>query len=144
MAHPVVLQPSCHRDGTKRASAWRSRVAGRARTIGNRVYPKRVSRVQIPPSPPIRSSGNNYFYVVSRTFSLFVNFTECTESCIHFFRIVCRKSCRPGAICFQLFGFFCKPVYKLLSSDQFSSEYKSAHGNSISCINQQRGIRKWS
>ncbi len=31
---------------------WRSRVAGRARTIGNRVYPKRVSRVQIPPSPP--------------------------------------------------------------------------------------------
>ena len=33
-------------------STWRSRVAGRARTIGNRVYPKRVSRVQIPPSPP--------------------------------------------------------------------------------------------
>ena len=35
-----------------KACAWRSRVAGRARTIGNRVYPKRVSRVQIPPSPP--------------------------------------------------------------------------------------------
>ena len=35
-------------------SLWRSRVAGRARTIGNRVYPKRVSRVQIPPSPPIK------------------------------------------------------------------------------------------
>ena len=34
------------------ADTWRSRVAGRARTIGNRVYPKRVSRVQIPPSPP--------------------------------------------------------------------------------------------
>ena len=34
------------------AKTWRSRVAGRARTIGNRVYPKRVSRVQIPPSPP--------------------------------------------------------------------------------------------
>ena len=26
---------------------------GRARTIGNRVYPTRVSRVRIPPSPPI-------------------------------------------------------------------------------------------
>ena len=35
---------------------WRSRVAGRARTIGNRVYPKRVSRVQIPPSPPEKKS----------------------------------------------------------------------------------------
>ena len=35
---------------------WRSRVAGRARTIGNRVYPKRVSRVQIPPSPPKNES----------------------------------------------------------------------------------------
>ena len=34
---------------------WRCRVAGRARTIGNRVYPKRVSRVQIPPSPPLRN-----------------------------------------------------------------------------------------
>ncbi len=33
--------------------AWRSRVAGRARTIGNRVYP---SRVQIPPSPPKKKS----------------------------------------------------------------------------------------
>ena len=31
---------------------WRCRVAGRARTIGNRVYPKRVSRVRISPSPP--------------------------------------------------------------------------------------------
>ena len=31
---------------------WRSRVVGRARTIGNRVYPIRVSRVRIPSSPP--------------------------------------------------------------------------------------------
>ena len=31
---------------------WRCRVAGRARTIGNRVYLKRVSRVRISPSPP--------------------------------------------------------------------------------------------
>ncbi len=31
---------------------WRSRVAGRARTIGNRVGVKSVSRVRIPPSPP--------------------------------------------------------------------------------------------
>ena len=38
--------------GTEAYKTWRSRVAGRARTIGNRVYPKRVSRVQIPPSPP--------------------------------------------------------------------------------------------
>ena len=56
--------------------AWRSRVAGRARTIGNRVYLKRVSRVQIPPSPPIKSSGNNDFNVVSRTFFNFVRFAE--------------------------------------------------------------------
>ena len=42
-------------------SVWRSRVAGRARTIGNRVYPKRVSRVQIPPSPP---TNKNYLMVV--------------------------------------------------------------------------------
>ena len=44
---------------------WRSRVAGRARTIGNRVYPKRVSRVQIPPSPPKKNShpiGWEFFF----------------------------------------------------------------------------------
>ena len=32
----------------------RCRVAGRARTIGNRVYLKRVSRVRISPSPPMK------------------------------------------------------------------------------------------
>ena len=31
---------------------WRSRVVGRARTIGNRVTVKSRSRVRIPPSPP--------------------------------------------------------------------------------------------
>ena len=31
---------------------WRSRVAGRARTIGNRVTATNRSRVRIPPSPP--------------------------------------------------------------------------------------------
>ena len=31
---------------------WRSRVAGRARAIGNRVTVKSGSRVRIPPSPP--------------------------------------------------------------------------------------------
>ena len=34
------------------SSMWRSRVAGRARTIGNRVTVKSRSRVRIPPSPP--------------------------------------------------------------------------------------------
>ena len=33
---------------------WRSRVAGRARTIGNRVTVNSGSRVRIPPSPPSR------------------------------------------------------------------------------------------
>jgi hypothetical protein len=33
-------------------AAWRSRVVGRARTIGNRVSLKRASRVRISPSPP--------------------------------------------------------------------------------------------
>ena len=33
-------------------TAWRSRVVGRARTIGNRVTVKSRSRVRIPPSPP--------------------------------------------------------------------------------------------
>ena len=42
---------------------WRSRVAGRARTIGNRVYPKRVSRVQIPPSPPKRKTTNRWSFL---------------------------------------------------------------------------------
>src|SRR5699024_2470875 len=35
-----------------RANTWRSRVVGRARTIGNRVTVKSRSRVRIPPSPP--------------------------------------------------------------------------------------------
>ena len=49
--------PSCIISKSARAEhLWRSRVAGRARTIGNRVYPKRVSRVQIPPSPPKRGT----------------------------------------------------------------------------------------
>ena len=41
-----------YKQADSKSGLWRSRVAGRARTIGNRVYPKRVSRVQIPPSPP--------------------------------------------------------------------------------------------
>ena len=53
MAMCVVLYASRLRMRlTEQNMVWRSRVAGRARTIGNRVYPKRVSRVQIPPSPP--------------------------------------------------------------------------------------------
>ena len=50
MTIPVVSCIICK--SARAYSTWRSRVAGRARTIGNRVYPKRVSRVQIPPSPP--------------------------------------------------------------------------------------------
>ena len=37
------------------SSAWRCRVVGRARTIGNRVRVKSPSRVRISPSPPRRS-----------------------------------------------------------------------------------------
>ena len=35
---------------------WRGRIAGRVRTLGKRVY-RKVSRVRIPLSPPIKSSG---------------------------------------------------------------------------------------
>ena len=37
---------------------WRSRVAGRARTIGNRVTVKSGSRVRISPSPPKKIEGS--------------------------------------------------------------------------------------
>ena len=58
MAMCVVLYASRLRMRlTEQNMVWRSRVAGRARTIGNRVYPKRVSRVQIPPSPPEKTPG---------------------------------------------------------------------------------------
>lgn len=40
---------------------WRCRVAGRARTIGNRVYLKRVSRVRISPSPPRETPETAWF-----------------------------------------------------------------------------------
>ena len=59
------------------ADTWRSRVAGRARTIGNRVYPKRVSRVQIPPSPPKQNPGIRYEY---RDFSAFLDYVQTGDS----------------------------------------------------------------
>ena len=48
---------------------WRSRVVGRARTIGNRVYPIRVSRVRIPSSPPQKNvppTGGTFFVAEKR------------------------------------------------------------------------------
>ena len=50
---------------------WRSRVVGRARTIGNRVGIKRVSRVRIPPSPPwkrrlLRQSSFSVIFALRR------------------------------------------------------------------------------
>ena len=140
MAHPVVLYKSCQQDSMKRAMRMEKSRSWPSAHDWKSCIPQKGIEGSNPSFSANKKFGKQLFYVVSRTFSLFVNFTECTESCIHFFRIVCRKSCRPGAICFQLFGFFYKPVYKLLSSNQFSSEYKGAHGNSISCINQQRGF----
>ncbi len=62
--------------------AWRSRVAGRARTIGNRVTVKSRSRVRIPPSPPMEKSrsfkGCGIFSVLSRGyFPLTESFVLC-------------------------------------------------------------------
>ena len=42
----------------------RSRVVGRARTIGNRVTIKSGSRVRIPPSPPKQKAPNRVLFVL--------------------------------------------------------------------------------
>ena len=44
------------RDGNSCCGIWRSRVAGRARTIGNRVTVRSRSRVRISPSPPMKKA----------------------------------------------------------------------------------------
>ena len=66
----------CIQADESRATMWRCRVAGRARTIGNRVYPIRVSRVRISPSPPQRkpcaSTGARLFAAFPGVFLLFI------------------------------------------------------------------------
>ena len=50
--HKKVLDYLAERSYNNFQTLWRSRVVGRARTIGNRVTIKSGSRVRIPPSPP--------------------------------------------------------------------------------------------
>ena len=65
-------------------NAWRSRVVGRARTIGNRVTVKSGSRVRIPPSPPARrerhvACGELFHFfakLISHAFLLLLAFTK--------------------------------------------------------------------
>ena len=62
---------------TKSSDVWRSRVAGRARTIGNRVYPKRVSRVQIPPSPPNKKDTQSGVFFILCGVKWDLNLSKC-------------------------------------------------------------------
>ena len=68
------LFPSSNLGGT---SIWRSRVVGRARTIGNRVTVKSGSRVRIHPLPPEKSTfvdtKKSSLYEVTSLFAKAVN-----------------------------------------------------------------------
>ena len=54
---------------TKLDLTWRSRVAGRARTIGNRVTVISRSRVRIPPSPPETNRNFDAYVKIAVFFS---------------------------------------------------------------------------